>query len=214
MRIRRPSAGLLYLVLTGIGAAVFFDYLTGPFFFEHPNRSAANNLGEARYLMKLARQSSDEKARAHLTTARKLAEPHSDQALIEEIDRMQAELAARQEVINFIEVQPGISLGGFDKSGTTKGPAMGTVRLHNPTAATLRVRLKFETKGSTRGRYVIAGEAKTFALAGVEPPRRGGFLTPGIAPHGTLDIQVGIQAPSKKTPGLPGLRFIGGEIQR
>ena len=214
MRFRRPSAGLLYLLLTATGAVAFFDYLTQPFFFEHPTRSAENNLGEARYLLKLARQSTGDTANRFLATARQLAEVHKDQALIREIAKQQERRALSQDLTTFAEVQSGISLAGFDKSGKTKGSAMGAVRLHNPTAAALRILLKFETDGDALGQYVIAGNANTFAFVGDQLPKHGSFLTPVIGARQTLDLQVGIHAAGPYDLQLPGLQFAGAEIRQ
>jgi len=205
MKLRSPSIGFLYLLLTAAGAVAFFNYLTGPFFFEHKPRSEAAEIGEARYLLKLGRQDPGKRGKGFLNTARDLAERHQDEDLVREIDSL---LKINQP--GFVEVQPGVLIAGFDKQGRTKGPAAGTVRLINPTDTPLRVLLKFGTEGKGRGEYVINGKTTHFDFAGDSGELRGNFLTPPVAPHQSVDILVSIHRQSSNAQ-LSGLRFIAAE---
>lgn len=213
MRLRSPSAGFLYLLLTAAGAVTFFNYLTSPFFFEHKPRSEAADVGEARYLLKLAHQHEGTRGYQFLTTARNLAERHQNEDLLSEIDSLMEERKTQDRPTGFVEVQPGISISGFDKLGQTMGTKTGTIRLENPTSVPFRVQLKFDMSGQGSGKYVIAGKATNFEFVNEAGTRQGSFATPPIDPLQTVDVVVSCQRPNNNAQQRPGLRFIGAEIR-
>ncbi|GAB4140581.1 MAG: hypothetical protein Fur0037_07140 [Planctomycetota bacterium] len=57
MRLRPPSLGFTYAVLMVAAVPLYFSYVNAPMWFEHPWGSKERDIGEARYLLEIARAS-------------------------------------------------------------------------------------------------------------------------------------------------------------
>lgn len=208
MRLRLPSAGFCYVVLTAAAFPWFFDYLDRPMFFEHPWESRPRDVGEARYLLGLGQDSADPRRIGWLRRAHELALRRSEFELAEAARQALAAAGVAGEALGLRELSPGVAWAlGLDAEGWTTGTQLATFVLHNPTAEPRRAVLHFSTGGSEDARCVTADRTEWFKLAGDGARKLGSVRAPTVSPGARVAISVGAGAAFASGEKQLGLRF-------
>ncbi|MCA8975152.1 MAG: hypothetical protein KDC98_10540 [Planctomycetes bacterium] len=208
MRIRPPSLGFGYLLLTVAAVPWFLDYINRPFFFEHPWGSRERDVGEARYLLGIAKGSDTDKRDQWLRRALELALKRSELELADQVFAELERSGVSAEGAGLREIMPGtIWAFGLDAEGWTAGNKLATFILRNPTPAPQQVALHFTTTGDGKARHLIGGDPVWFSLTGDGTSKAGSVTTPKVAPGSSLAISVGASHPVMVEGKSRGLKF-------
>lgn len=215
MRLRPPSLGFCYLLLTLAVVPVFFAYVNGPFFFEHPWGSRARQLGEASYLLDISAKCTDDRRQGWLRTGFELALQTGELQLVDRAIALFEAGGVGADTIGLREIVPGtVQAYGLDAEGWTSGNQLATFILRNSDDQPRQVALRFTTFGDGKARYVAGGDPVWFTFDGKGPEKAGSVTSPVVPPKSRVAISVGAANGFARDGRQLGLKFERVELLR
>ncbi len=219
MKLRPPSLGFLYLLTTGLISFATISYITQPMFFEQAWGSREKDLGEARYLTRLASKATEKQRQVWLPEALALALKQADVALTSEILGQLSAAKVSEGEAGLLEVYPGVVWAfGLTEDGWTTGTKPGGLLIRNPDTNPHKLKLSFSNggfndKGRSNMQFVTGNKKTTVNLTEKSGEEKTVHVETATVNHDdVLVVSFRSYKPKQHKGRNLGIRFTGAEV--